>query len=74
MAGNSHEATRYFRHSDPKTLKDTEYQAGDAYAGSSVEDNQTSPEGPDGQGPVLKPVAEKAAEKTTPVTSTKENK
>jgi hypothetical protein len=45
-----------------KSLKDTDYLIGNDYK-HPVEDNQISPEGPDGRGPVLK-------KKATPITST----
>lgn len=74
MAGKQFHAIREFRHSHPKTFVDTDLAVGDPYTGP-VEDNQISPEGPDGQGPVIAETAtaEKAAPTpVAPATSTKE--
>lgn len=66
MAGKQFEVIRDIRHSNPKSpYEDTQYTVGDDYK-HVVNDNQISPEGPDGKGPVLR---EKASKSTTAAAS-----
>lgn len=60
MAGKQFEVIRDIRHSNPKApYEDTHYAVGDDYK-HVVNDNQISPEGPDGGGPVLREKATKS--------------
>lgn len=70
---DEYEAIRVFRHSDLKTFQDTHYQPGDDYT-HPVEENQLSPDGPDGQGPVIAVKKKAVTSSSIPaVSASKEN-
>lgn len=72
MAGKSYPVLRPFRWADPKTGTDTHYEPGDTYTGT-VTDEMTSPEGPDGRGPLLgEETSDKASASTAAASTSKE--
>jgi hypothetical protein len=56
-AGKQYKVIRPFRRTDEKTLVDVDYKVGDAYPGPVDKPYYTSPEGPDGKGPLLAEVS-----------------
>lgn len=62
-AGKSYPVLRPFRWADPNSGTDTNYEPGDTFTESATDD-MTSPDGPDGKGPLLG--EEKSAKASTP--------
>jgi hypothetical protein len=62
-----YEVLRFFVRTDRRTGAETPYKVGDVYAGPLDKDYLTSPEGPDGKGPLI---AEKTVAPATPAPAT----
>jgi hypothetical protein len=66
VPGKQYEVLRPFTRTDRRTGFDTDYAVRDVYTGPVDKPYLTSPEGPDGKGPLI---AEKSVPDPTPATS-----
>lgn len=57
MADGSREVSRVWRYRDPSTGHATDWAPGDPYTGPEDLEWLDHPQGPDGQGPLLKPAS-----------------